>query len=67
MPIRRNRSLLAAGEKIEICQPARVTTLGAAGLGRAWRPTDRPGRRGIVQLHIWGSVTRSRSCFRNRG
>jgi hypothetical protein len=52
MPIRRTGSLLAAGEKIEICWPARVTTLGAAGLGRAWRPTDHPGRRGIVQLHL---------------
>jgi hypothetical protein len=52
MPIRRNRSLLAAGEKIEICRPAPVTTLGAVGLGRAWRQTDHPGSRGIVQLHL---------------
>ncbi len=52
MPIRRNRSLLAAGEKIEIRWPAWVTTLGAASLGRAWRPTDHPGRRGIVQVHL---------------
>jgi hypothetical protein len=37
MPIRRNWSLLAAGEKIEIRRPARVTTLGAASLGRAPR------------------------------
>jgi hypothetical protein len=32
--------------------PVQVTTLGAAGLGRAWRPTDHPRCRGIVQVHL---------------
>jgi hypothetical protein len=52
MPIRRSRSLAAAGEKIETRRPAWVTTLEAAGLGRAWRPKDHPCRRGIVQVRL---------------
>jgi hypothetical protein len=52
MPIRRNRSLLAAGEKIKTHRPEWVTTLEAAGLGRAWRLTGHPCRRGTVQVHL---------------
>jgi hypothetical protein len=49
--IRRIRSLLAAGKRIPTRQPARVTTLEAAALGRAWRLTGHPCRRGTVQVH----------------
>jgi hypothetical protein len=43
IPIRRIRSLLAAGKRILTRQPAWVTTLGPASLGWAWRPTGTPG------------------------
>jgi hypothetical protein len=50
--IRRNRSLPAAGEKIETRRPAWVTTLEAASLGQAWRAADQPCHRGIVQVRL---------------
>ncbi len=49
--IRRIRSLLVAGKRTLIRRPTRVTTLEAAGLGRAWRLTGHPCRRGTLQVH----------------
>ncbi len=52
MPIRRFRSLLAAGKRILTRRPVRVTTLEAAAPGRAWRLIGHPCRRGTVQVHL---------------
>ncbi len=52
MPIRRIRSLLAAGKRILTRRPAQVTTLEAAAPGRAWQLTGHPCRQGTVQVHL---------------
>jgi hypothetical protein len=46
---RRIRSLLAAGRRTPTCRPMRVTILEATALGRTWRLTGHPCRRGTVQ------------------